>query len=146
MNLHFTNDIDESSIDYDMGPVGAGYKDNINGDAFIAKEKVEGIGTENMYWLENGRYIYGSQSMVAFVGNRVEPETERKGDTDYAKTDDPVNTPAEDVLLAFINDEIKCQGSLTGRRIMEICFIQKYMNGQNIILMRMESSLCTLWI
>lgn len=67
LNLHYTPDIDEDSIDYDLGPVGPGYRDGINGDMFYVIDKVEGSNGVQLYLLDNERYISASRSYTAFV-------------------------------------------------------------------------------
>ncbi len=67
VNLHSSDDLREDSIDNDVGPVGAGYKENMNGDEFFVKESVKGNDDKKLYLLDNGRYISASPSMVAFV-------------------------------------------------------------------------------
>ena len=65
VNLHSSDDLREDSIDNDLGPVGAGYKENMNGDEFFVKESVKGIDDKKLYLLDNGRYISASPSMVS---------------------------------------------------------------------------------
>ena len=67
LNLHYTPDIDEDSIDYDLGPVGPGYRDGINGDMFYVIDKVEGSNGVQLYLLDNERYLSASRSYTAFV-------------------------------------------------------------------------------
>ena len=67
LNLHYTPDLDESSIDYDLGPVGAGYNGGMNGDMFYVMEELEGRDGNKMYLLDNDRYISASRTYTAFV-------------------------------------------------------------------------------
>ncbi len=67
LNVHDTPDFKRNSINYDYGPIGAGYHDNEHGDTFYVVKTVQNNAGNKLFLLDNGCYVSANEQMVSYI-------------------------------------------------------------------------------